>query len=483
MRPSWKTYHTAATAGVTAAVLLLVVVLPWGGPAHPDGTAFAGQGPLVFPQLPQTLSPTIPAEVEFEEQEDEEKNRPFIDDFAWRNFIALNWPADENQRGVPHPTKKFGDTSGPVLWGSWKSVGELFPADPVKDPPTPWESFDALLAAPRVGKDRKREVVPFKNLPAREAGKTKVLARLSKLEDINQAGLGDLEFPLVAQNRSFVRYEIRVNRLEYDFVRDRQLYLRKNLPQPETPLEFPDQSVTVKAAWRELPDDESVRQRFYSVRAKVVDWGKDGTPVLTDRTVGLVGLHVVHKTPKRRNWAWATFEHVDNTERSPGGISPPSFNSKDEGMKFTDPGTNVNPKKIEVGKPIPKDPQPVEVARKTPVHPTTEKINDAYRGHAQIKGTVWRNYRLVVTQWPSPPGDGPPSARFPKNNVANVTMETYHQGSGCMNCHAVTASVKFVFYPDLRAVDVSAAPTTGAPEAAKRIRKLLETELGKPQQK
>jgi hypothetical protein len=313
-------------------------------------------------------------------------------------------------------------------------------------------------------------------MPAREAGKVKLLTRLSKLEDVNEAGTPNLGSPLVDQNRKFVRYEIRVNRLEYDFVRDRKLYLRKNLPRPETPppLEFPDHSVTVKAAWRELPDDPEVQRRFYHLPAKILDWRPDGTPVVLDRVVGLVGLHIVHKTPKRKNWVWSTFEHVDNTERSPGGLHP-SFCSADAGASFDTAGTNVAPPTVESGKPLPANPEPVQVARKTPVPQSTAQTNDAYHNHPQVRDTVWRYYRLVANQWPLRPGDAaPPGPHFPAGPVANVTLETYHQTSSCIGCHGGTSYVRFAYFPELRAADDPNGPPDGTAAASARVRAILE---------
>jgi hypothetical protein len=436
-----------------------------------DRRAHGQQGTPEFPAAPERLTPRVPADAEFDERPEPAKNLPFFADFAWRDFVALGWPAGD-RRGEPHPTKAFGDVSAPPVWGAWKSMDELYSAH-LGGAPTPWDSFEARLAARRTDERGRGGLVPLDLGPAREAGRVKVLGPVSKLEDINQAGFGVLEYPLVAQNRAFVRYEIRVNRAAYDFVRDGKYYLRERLPAEDAPpLEFPDQAVIVKAAWRELPDDPAVRARFYHTPAKVVDWREDGTPVLRDRTVGLVGLHVVHKTPRRKNWVWATFEHVDNTERSPGGLSP-SFCSQDGGARFGDPGTNVAPPPIEPGRPLPKDPAPVEVARKTPVPPGVERVNELYRGHAQVKDTVWRNYRLVAVQWPTPPGDGALALRFPKTDVANITMETYHQGSGCMNCHGVAAQSKFVFFVEMRAMGEKARGNL-APKAVDRVRDLLK---------
>jgi hypothetical protein len=236
--------------------------------------------------------------------------------------------------------------------------------------------------------------------------------------------------------------------------------------------ELPPQSITVRAAWRELPNDDKVRERFYHVPAKVVDWKDRDTPILLeDREMGLVGLHIVHKTPLRKNGIWMTFEHVDNTERSPGGISPPSFNPKDEGMPDRTPGTNERPNTVVPGIPI-EDQKPVNVARKTPIRDSTKRMNRDAWDHSEIKNTVWRNYQLVATQWPRPSGgDWPPTNNFPNHFVANATMETYSQELTCLECHQAATQMRLVFYPGLRAIDENAGATN---ETIERLRQMLQ---------
>src|ERR1700674_4175378 len=48
---------------------------------------------------------------------------PFFDNYSWRSFIALNWPAASGpaNRGRPDRTRAFGDVSGPRVWTTWKS--------------------------------------------------------------------------------------------------------------------------------------------------------------------------------------------------------------------------------------------------------------------------------------------------------------------------------------------------------------------------
>jgi hypothetical protein len=51
------------------------------------------------------------------------------------------------------------------------------------------------------------------------------------------------------------------------------------------------------------------RSRYYSRQAWVSD---PAANTCSQKTVGLVGLHIVSKTPSRSAWIWSSFEQVDN---------------------------------------------------------------------------------------------------------------------------------------------------------------------------
>src|SRR5882757_3453263 len=60
--------------------------------------------------------------------------------FAWQEFIALNWPAVQqngalNTRDTPDPSKKFGDPgyNGPLVWHTLRGKVEIFPG--IGNPP------------------------------------------------------------------------------------------------------------------------------------------------------------------------------------------------------------------------------------------------------------------------------------------------------------------------------------------------------------
>src|SRR5262245_13923357 len=102
----------------------------------------------------------------------------------------------------------------------------------------------------------------------------------------------------------------------------------------------------------------------------------------------------------------------------------------------------------------------MEVVRKQPITEKTMQRNRAYWGLPEIRGTIWENYMLVMTQFPKTPGKVSiknPGDPFPvgvASTLANTTMETYQQkdGSSCMECHDVVSNqrggdfVAFMFF-------------------------------------
>jgi hypothetical protein len=169
-----------------------------------------------------------------------------------------------------------------------------------------------------------------------------------------------------------------------------------------------------KAAWKILGngDDPS---KFYTIRAIVFnDDSLTPSPGPNPVTLGLVGLHIGHKTATQRFWVWSTFEQVNNLTSSfhndtcascPVNI-PPSG-----GPDYKELAPN--------GQPLHK---PTQVTRVNPVNtvdPFIDNINAYYRG--LLSGSVWANYSLVSTQWLLN------EDIFP-DYLANTVQETYLQG-------------------------------------------------------
>lgn len=368
---------------------------------------------------------------------------PELDNYAWRAFVALNWPSltDPAHRGVPDRAKKPGDP-GPRVWETFKSRYELFQLGPdgKSIEPQPWATYDA---ANPCGSD----------VDNRE----KTLASFDPFMDFNQFGSSGPANPLVAQNRTYTRYETRLNEPHYSTLTQNGWSQGQNLPDYDDPLRMPPGSIAVKAAWRLLTaaDTPAVRARYYVVEnANVVDVAKTLAArrvVCSKSDVALVGLHIVIRTPRRPQGVWATFEHVDNVPRA-GAFEP---DAKDAGApysyfdaskpklglwpQFGSPGTFP----VSLDRAPKVNPEPNQVVRRHPIHLSTLSMSRYYWSLVGIKGTVWTRYMLTAVQWPShgfpidPHNDGTffPEAR--KENLANTTMETYLQDapSSCMGCH------------------------------------------------
>ena len=76
----------------------------------PAPTAAAGRAPVVSPDRIED-APSIKPDP-----------YPDFDNFAWRAFIALNWPSlsDSAHRGEPDRAKTLGDP-GPRVWETFKA--------------------------------------------------------------------------------------------------------------------------------------------------------------------------------------------------------------------------------------------------------------------------------------------------------------------------------------------------------------------------
>jgi hypothetical protein len=389
---------------------------------------------------------------------------PDFDNFAWRAFIALNWPSltDPAHRGEPDRAKTLAD-QGPRVWETFKARYELFQVGPDERPitPQPWGTYEAANPC-GAGVDNR----------------AKTLATFTAFMDFNQSAFlpGVGANPLVAQNRTYTRYEGRLNEPEYSALAAHGWSLGENLPDPAHPADVPAGSIAVKAAWRPLnaADTPAARARYYVVEnANIVDVAKTlaaGHIVCSKSDVALVGLHIVIRTKDRPQGLWGTFEHVDNVPPAgEGEAREPDARQAGAPYSYFDPSKpklGLRPTfglpdtlPVSMDHPPKLDPTPMQVVRRHPIHGQTMALNRAYWALPGIKGTVWEHYMLVASQWPTIPAPPSPqndggyfpgqplsadaprenyqSADAPRENLVNTTIETYFQDapSSCMSCH------------------------------------------------
>jgi len=282
--------------------------------------------------------------------------------------------------------------------------------------------------------------------------------------------------PMIDQSGYYARYEIALDYPAFNYINSNQFYLLSNVTafaQKGTGFNFPVQNGSTpgatffKAAWKTLSAAEINSGRYHTAQAFLFNPSATGLeptcagPV----TVGLVGFHIVHKTNDFGNYLWETFEQVDNTPADPSnpGPTPP------EGWGFFKPGSSTPANQQ------PKCPNGQPVSAPCDFQPTSSHLNDKTGGptqavrlntipkspnngngqllqvntavqndlHAINPNSVWQYYELVDAQWQTTPAPQLCSAAksfFPANNVANMTMETYHQTSSCMGCHQGAAA-------------------------------------------
>jgi len=340
---------------------------------------------------------------------------PLFDSYSWRAFAALICDGTKGQKDTAGPIT--GD--GPRVFETWKSAWEIFHPGPISP------DFD------------KREDSRYDPCGAQVKDGELVIASSTKFVDLDEPGGPGVSLgPLPAQNRTYVRYLAQFDKESFTYLRN---VLTRNIT---SGIDFPAGSISVKSAWVEMKNLDS--SRFYTRKA----WIRTSPNSCTQTTVGLIALHIVHKTRTNKRWIWSTFEHVDNVPDDPGPACQPPVPA------FTFHDTSCTPM-----------PDPSMLPHNDPFAPPvgvfnvvrtgafistlTQEANDAY--HAILPPSVWKNYRLVMTQWgvgqpPSADQGGNPDYTFPgtgsNSAFANPVMETFFQtrvSLSCLGCHGETA--------------------------------------------
>ena len=412
--------------------------------------------PLAYPT---PLSSDLPFDINVEEfrRLDRDKQIPeaqrLFDIFAWQAFIALNWPAKAD--GTPDRDKDMSDNTSPRVWMSWRTNESVFKPDGSR--PNPWDNAKNIAAA--AGDHalwRFSKMLDETRSPANE------------LTDFVQAFTG----PLVDLNGKFVRYESYLNKTQFDYIVENELYNQEGqiefvankgqqilFPANQVAPEKKHGSMGIKFAWKQLGDNDTP-SRFFTREAIVVSTTFDdkGNMVKTrsKQLMGLVGMHVTALTQTSPNWIWTTFEQIDNVVaddlefgRSLNGQHirvHSNFNNTENPTKPVNvlPPKNARPdaKGNFTTWDEKKTTNPVQLTRVVPIAPATQALNRQVQALLRKAGSVFQYYELVGAQWPVQPdfpafpggaGSAPESILFktpgrvvPVYNV-NTTLESYFQ--------------------------------------------------------
>ncbi|MBZ9772257.1 hypothetical protein [Mesorhizobium sp. CO1-1-8] len=303
---------------------------------------------------------------------------------AWDLFLMLNHPALDRAiaRGQPDCTKPIGLPGSTAVWESWRNAGkngvpgEVFLKDGVEPPD--WN--DNSL------KDEKPGSVP--------AAAVDAISVLGNMEAFASSAAGVSFHDLAIIDRKHPQFspgdgvfeghgafgETRMNRATYEFIRKNclwsanglQRYAKAFLEGKKLKIEFPPDSIEVKAAWIDFEAQNVPKDR----------WDTYYVAEYNGRKFGLETLHVLTKDIP--NWFWASFHHKDQL----------SIGSADDPIK---PGAETE---------------------------------DTFGRPKILDGTVWQNYVLGGTQIEFETSLGVPT------QLSDAVVEKGFVRSSCITCHA-----------------------------------------------
>ncbi|MEP3919678.1 RICIN domain-containing protein [Ascidiaceihabitans sp.] len=332
--------------------------------------------------------------------------------FAWREFAALNYPADPNHRGKPLAGSSIGDAADARVWETYWHRVEMFPGDktPVQSggkadvtakPSYKYTGF-ALDSTTFGGGTPGMDASLWNNLDEdNELNVDEMFAHVS-------ANPSDPDAPngFVDENR--IVYEAKMNEAGFNYVLSTKLYDTETRDTmvaatktadaltayggtcgkaPSGIVSLPcgvmggaEGNIEIKAAWRKLNADETASGAYYTnkvIRYQAVGATKaDKVNKWFTDTYGLIGLHIIHKTANFPTYVFATFEHKDNIASGIGYIDEITQNGRGAG--------DVAGAKVIISD------------RDNPIPNAVKAMNSV--AQTGLAGTVWANYQLVGVQ-------------------------------------------------------------------------------------
>lgn len=330
--------------------------------------------------------------------------------FAWNTFLAIN--------------KTTPDRSG-TQWENYKEAFDIFL--PNAESPTPW-------GMPTSGNQTVCDTIRSAHKILRTTSKVHPL-----VTETDQAVGG----VLIDKNSNLVHYEVYMNKPMFQYVLENQFY--NALEQAGSQINFPSGSMELKASWRILDPVKDDVSRYHTSKAIVYipdsnhirnddcipEIVKSKIEDCSEQLVGLVGLHIVYKTPSNPNFVWMTFEQNDNLETEAtkkAGITP-SFYDASKAISYCDD----NSRQCDCPEQI-----MTQVTTQNPIPDWVKKANNNYQEKLHKQKSVWEHYQLIGVQWPT---DKTRIGNPELQNLANSSMETFNQtASSCIGCHAFARS-------------------------------------------
>ncbi len=293
-----------------------------------------------------TLSSTVPTDV----SGGVDASKQQLAEFAWQEFIALNWPAKPN----PNPAAGMSDfyrgqpdssalastgAGGTLVWHTFTHRVELYPPNA----PTGVGIMPDINAIPNYQYPNYVTIVP--------ATADTDLSLFNNQDETSEITLADMYFKpfALATEKLMVKhgvkadhqvmsnieasaikaaiiYEAKANPVIYNYVNAKgfQAKATRSAAAAETvhkihnepydqnnTFELPSGSIEIKATWRRY-DATMDNLDNYIHQPGIYYTGTDNKYTAHNDTLLLIGLHIIHKTPSFPEFTFATFEHISN---------------------------------------------------------------------------------------------------------------------------------------------------------------------------
>lgn len=439
-----------------------------------EGTDASPTGETTSPAL--TLSPNIPVD-DVDYSQDNDGVQQQLEDLSWRYFVALCWPANEHQ-STPNTSLDIATAGDPTpVWQNFAMDYDVYLL-PEGTARAPYGNWDARSDT-RIGRWTTNcpELVSGNNDPE--------LGYYPVLDEFIEAGLdGRPHYPLIDGSGEYIHTGVYYNKTVYDYVVNGSLYEERKLESmladsalrsfrfeaedDDTTfyyrLDVPDDGIMIKASWK-LIDEHDDTTSFHTTMANLIFENHNldlhdadsFQSTCEQKLVGLVGFHLVYKTPNNPYWVWSTFEHHNNAPFIDSIDPTHAYNFYNESdPTFDSLPVNHHPTANNIA-PNNEDPQDTiihyyftpepgqiqtQVARALAISTTVKALNSSYE--KALGNSVWANYIQVGTQWTRDTAflADEITEMYP-DTLANTSLESFEQlEASCMGCHNQVSGLK-----------------------------------------
>jgi hypothetical protein len=274
---------------------------------------------------------------------------------------------------------------------------------------------------------------------------------------LSTVNVPEMKSPIVDQNGNKVYYEISVNDAEYatlDFFKGKEPFTYTAFFQPAQGLLCDATGCTgrtdtpgateLKFAWKVLDPIHDVRERFIRRIVQIPRECTNGAGKCTGNCgpnapcgwqtveVGLVGMHIAHKTRRHPLWIWSTFEQVDNVQINH------TAEGKPVGPLFNDPSCFTC-----AYNQAPAPGSKSQLTRIEAIAQDTVELNQIVQAMLKAQGSTLQYYQLIGTQYVPEATLTQIGTEVP-GILRNTVIEPYIVGpdSSCVGCHGKTAILK-----------------------------------------